>query len=110
MWGASGRHSSIPGMGEGQGHHPVGSPGASPGGSPVGRHRLGPHVVGQRVVVRYRLPDGRATDVLGTCTAWGDDVAVVETGRGTVEIRVADIVTGKPVPPRASVRARVPAA
>ena len=85
-----------------QGHHQV--------GGPVGRHRLGPHVVGQRVVVRHLLPDGRATDVLGTCTAWGDDLAVVETERGTVEIRVADIVTGKPVPPRASVRARVPAA
>jgi ribosomal protein S18 acetylase RimI-like enzyme len=78
-------------------------------GRPVGRHRLGPHVVGQRVVVRHLLPDGRATDVLGTCTAWDGDVAVVESEHGPVEIRVADIVTGKPVPPRASVRARVPA-
>ena len=75
----------------------------------VGRHALGPHVVGQRVVVRHLLPDGRATDVLGTCTAWGRDVAVVESERGPVEIRIADVVTGKPVPPRASVRARVPA-
>ena len=86
-------------MGEGQGHHPV--------GRHARQHRLGPHVVGQRVVVRYRLPDGRATDVLGTCTAWGDDLAVIESDEGPVEVRVADIVTGKPVPPRAMVRARV---
>lgn len=71
------------------------------------RHRLGPHVVGQRVVVRHLLPDGRATDVLGTCTAWGEEVVVVESDRGPVSIPTASIVTGKPVPPRASVRARV---
>lgn len=92
-------------MADVQGHQHVDGP---PGG-PLGRHRLGPHVVGQRVVVRYLLPDGRATDVLGTCTAWGVDLAVVETPHGPVEIAVRDIVTGKPVPPRASVRARVSA-
>ena len=92
-------------MADEHGHHPLGSP----VGSPVGRHRLGPHVVGQRVVVRYLLADGRATDVLGTCTSWSDEVVVVESDRGPVEIRVADVVTGKPVPPRASVRARVSA-
>lgn len=75
----------------------------------VGGHRLGPHVVGQRIVLRHLLPDGRATDVLGTCTAWGEDVVVVESDRGPVEVAVADIVTGKPVPPRPSVRARVSA-
>lgn len=97
MGGASGRHSSIPGMADERGHHQLGS------------HRLGPHVVGQRVVVRHLLPDGRATDVLGTCTAWGDEVVVIDSDRGPVEVRVADIVTGKPVPPRASVRQRVSA-
>lgn len=80
--------------------------------SGVGSHTLGPHVVGQRVVVRHLLPDGRATDVLGTCTAWGADTVTIERdGRpgqvGPVTIRLADVVTGKPVPPRASVRARV---
>jgi N-acetylglutamate synthase len=84
-------------MGEGQGHHPV------------GRHRLGPHAVGQRVVVRYRLPDGRATDVLGVLAAWSDGFAVVESDQGPVRIPVGHVVTGKPVPPRASVRARVSA-
>lgn len=88
-------------MADEHGHPPV--------GSPAGRHGLGPHVVGQRVVVRYLLPDGRATDVLGTLAAWGAEVAVVDSERGLVEIQVADVVTGKPVPPRASVRARVPA-
>lgn len=74
----------------------------------VGSHGLGPHVVGQRIVVRHLLPDGSATDVLGTCTAWGADSLTVERdGHGPVEIALADVVTGKPVPPRASVRARV---
>jgi N-acetylglutamate synthase len=79
---------------------------------------LGPHVVGHRVVVRRVVPGetgpsgGPAvTDVLGTCTAWGDGVCVVEPdgeGRGgPVTIPLSDIVSGKPVPPRASTRHRV---
>jgi N-acetylglutamate synthase len=75
----------------------------------MGRHLLGPHVVGQRVVVRRVLrgetgPSGgpALTDLLGVCTAWGDGVCVVD---GTV-IAIADIVSGKPVPPRPSVRHR----
>jgi ribosomal protein S18 acetylase RimI-like enzyme len=51
------------------------------------------------------------TDVLGTCTAWGDGVCVVqpdgEGSRDPVTIPIADIVSGKPVPPRASARHRV---
>lgn len=80
----------------------------------MGRHSLGPHVVGRRIVVRHLLPDGRATDVLGTCTAWGEDTLTIDRDArpdeaGPVTIRLADVVTGKPVPPRASVRSRVPA-
>ena len=76
----------------------------------MGSHTLGPHVVGQRVVVRHLLPDGRASDVLGTCTAWGaDSLTIDRDGHGPVVIALRDVVTGKPVPPRASVRARVPA-
>ncbi|MEO7556477.1 MAG: GNAT family N-acetyltransferase, partial [Acidimicrobiales bacterium] len=72
----------------------------------------GSHVVGQRIVVRYLLPDGRATDVLGICTSWGEDAVTIERDgppdrSGTVIIALADIVTGKPVPPRPSVRSRV---
>ncbi|MBS2936895.1 GNAT family N-acetyltransferase [Nocardioides sp. J2M5] len=82
----------------------------TPEPQPVGRHSLGPHVVGRRVVVRHLLPDGRASDVLGTCTAWDWETLTVDRdGHGPVAIPLADVVTGKPVPPRASVRSRVPA-
>ena len=50
------------------------------------------------------------TDVLGVCTAWEHGACVVQPESGpTVTIPWADIVTGKPVPPRASVRQRVSA-
>jgi ribosomal protein S18 acetylase RimI-like enzyme len=50
------------------------------------------------------------TDVLGTCLAWDAGVCVVDPGSGpAVTIPLADIVTGKPVPPRGSVRQRVSA-
>ncbi len=76
----------------------------------VGRHGLGPQVVGQRIVVRHLLADGSATDVLGTCTAWGaDSLTVDRDGHGPVSIALSAVVTGKPVPPRASVRSRIPA-
>lgn len=88
----------------------------------MGRHLLGPHVVGVRVVVRRVVrgetgPSGgpALTDVLGVCEAWGDGVLVVRpdpAGRGVdpepVVIALADVVSGKPVPPRPSVRDRVP--
>lgn len=49
------------------------------------------------------------TDVLGICTSWDDESCTVQPESGPeVTIRLADIVTGKPVPPRASVRHRVP--
>ncbi|MFC5177422.1 GNAT family N-acetyltransferase [Nocardioides taihuensis] len=88
--------------------------------SPPEGHGLGPHVVGLRVVVRRVLPGetgpsgGPAmTDVLGTCLSWGDGVCVVApdgpgaADRAPVEIRIADIVSGKPVPPRPSARLRI---
>ena len=94
---------SIPGMDSGTGSRHVGN------------HLLGPHVVGQRVVVRRVLrgdtgPSGgpAMTDVLGVCTSWGDGRCVVAPEAGeAVEIAIADIVSGKPVPPRPSVRHRV---
>jgi GNAT superfamily N-acetyltransferase len=81
----------------------------------VTRHLLGPHVVGERVVVR-RLVRGETgptggpalTDVLGTCLAWGDGRCVVAVEGGTpLTIALADIVSGKPVPVRPSPRLRV---
>jgi GNAT superfamily N-acetyltransferase len=48
------------------------------------------------------------TDLLGVCTSWGDGVCVVVPESGpAVTIRIADIVSGKPVPPRPSPRLRV---
>jgi GNAT superfamily N-acetyltransferase len=48
------------------------------------------------------------TDVLGVCTAWGDGACVIQPERGEpVTIAIADIISGKPVPPRPSVRHRV---
>ena len=83
--------------------------------APTGRHALGPHVVGLRVVVRRVLtgqtgPTGgpAMTDVLGVCEAWGGGVATLRRDDGTVvEIATRDIVSGKPVPPRPSARMRV---
>lgn len=75
---------------------------------------LGPHVVGTRVVVRRLLhgqfgPTGgpAMTDTLGLCRSWGRGLCEVETADGTlVSIHLGDIVSGKPVPPRPSVRLR----
>ena len=58
--------------------------------------------VGQRVVVRHRLPDGSATDVVGELLR-ADPVAglLVVAGRhGEVAVPVADVLAGKVVPPR----------
>ena len=82
------------------------------------QHLLGPHVVGKRIVVRRILrgdtgPSGgpALTDLLGVCTAWGDGVCVVQPESGDpVTIATADIVSGKPVPPRPAPRLRVGAA
>jgi hypothetical protein len=62
--------------------------------------RLDAADVGQRVVVRRRLPDGRLTDVLGVLERWDDAAAVVRsrTGDATVVAR-ADVVAGKRIPP-----------
>ncbi|GAA4130297.1 GNAT family N-acetyltransferase [Nocardioides fonticola] len=81
----------------------------------MGKHLLGPHVVGQRVVVRRLLrgqtgPTGGPafTDLLGTCLAWGEGRCVVQPETGPpVTIALADLVSGKPVPPRAAVHLRV---
>ncbi len=78
---------------------------------------LGPHCVGTRVVVRRRLPGltgpsgGPAmTDLLGTMESWTATATVVRAEDGTAtEIALADIVSGKPVPPRPSPRMRVSA-
>jgi ribosomal protein S18 acetylase RimI-like enzyme len=50
------------------------------------------------------------TDVLGVCESWADGVVLVRREDGSaVSISTADIVSGKPVPPRPSPRFRVSA-
>jgi N-acetylglutamate synthase len=74
--------------------------------------------VGLRVVVRSRVagetgPSGgpAMTDVLGTLETWAEDHLTVRREDGTLaRVRRADLVSGKAVPPRPSVRHRVPAA
>jgi N-acetylglutamate synthase len=76
---------------------------------------LGPHCVGVRVVVRRVLPGltgptgGPAmTDVLGVMESWdATSTTVRDAAGGLTRIELADIVSGKPVPPRPSVRLRV---
>ena len=76
---------------------------------------LGPHCIGQRVVVRRLLPGqtgpsgGPAmTDLLGVMETWRPPTTTVRGEDGSVtEIALADIVSGKPVPPRPSPRMRV---
>jgi N-acetylglutamate synthase len=76
---------------------------------------LGPHCVGQRVVVRRVLPGetgptgGPAmTDVLGTMESWDSGTTTVRDAAGNLHaITISHIVSGKPVPPRPSVRHRV---
>lgn len=67
-------------------------------------------VVVRRVLLGETGPSGgpAMTDVLGVCTSWGGGLCVVQPESGDpVEIRWADIVSGKPVPPRPSTRHRV---
>jgi GNAT superfamily N-acetyltransferase len=78
---------------------------------------LGPHCVGQRVVVRRVLPGETSpsggpamTDLLGVMESWGGGRTVVRAEDGTAtEIVLSEIVSGKPVPPRPSPRLRVSA-
>ena len=78
---------------------------------------LGPHCVGTRVVVRRVLagrtgPSGgpAMTDLLGVMESWTPMATTIRGEDGSLtEIALHDIVSGKPVPPRPSARARVSA-
>jgi ribosomal protein S18 acetylase RimI-like enzyme len=78
---------------------------------------LGPWCVGRRVVVRRTLPGSTGpsggpalTDLLGTLLEWGEHTLTVRAEDGaTTVIQRADVVAGKPVPPRPSVRLPIPA-
>jgi hypothetical protein len=61
-----------------------------------------PFAVGDRVVVRYRLPDGRATDALGVLTAMTAESLVIEGVRGVERVQVDSVLLAKAVPPRSA--------
>lgn len=54
---------------------------------------------GTRVVVRYRLDDGRATDALGFLHMADETHCVVATKRGLETIDLATVIAAKVVPP-----------
>ena len=54
---------------------------------------------GMRVVIRYHLDDGRATDALGELTALTATHAVVQTKRGAETVRLERVIAAKQVPP-----------
>ncbi|UIN29535.1 hypothetical protein [Microbacterium binotii] len=64
---------------------------------------------GSRVVVRYLLPTGQATDALGELLSADEETVVVDGKRGVERIRRVDIVAAKPVPPAPVPRIRRPA-
>ena len=54
---------------------------------------------GMRVVVRYRLPSGQATDALGPLISATATHLVVDGKRGIETIAVEDVIAAKEVPP-----------
>lgn len=64
---------------------------------------------GSRVVVRYLLPTGQATDALGELLSADEETVVVDGKRGVERIRRVDIIAAKPVPPPPTPRIRRPA-
>ena len=61
---------------------------------------------GARVVVRYLLPSGQATDALGVLLSADETTIVVDGKRGVETIAVVDIVAAKQVPPPPAPRPR----
>ncbi|MFN3865892.1 MAG: hypothetical protein ACK4MD_04165 [Demequina sp.] len=59
---------------------------------------------GARVVVRYLISTGQATDALGELLSVDDRTVVVNGVRGVEHIAVGDIVAAKEVPPRPAPR------
>lgn len=61
---------------------------------------------GCRVVVRYLLPDGRATDALGELLSADAATVVVDGKRGVERIPRGAIIAAKEVPPPPTPRPR----
>lgn len=61
---------------------------------------------GARVVVRYLLPTGQATDALGELLSTDAETVVVDGKRGIETIAVGTIIAAKEVPPPPAPRIR----
>lgn len=61
--------------------------------------------VGSRVVVRYLLPSGQATDALGLLLSADDAGLVVDGKRGIEHIARGTVIAAKQVPPPPEPRA-----
>jgi len=63
---------------------------------------------GHRVVVRYILPSGQATDALGELLSVDAETVVVDGKRGVERIPRGAIIAAKEVPPPPAPRPRTP--
>jgi hypothetical protein len=61
-----------------------------------------------RVVIRYLLESGQATDALGMLVAVSPTHCTVETKRGAETVPIAAIIAAKEVPPPPAPRPRRP--
>lgn len=52
-----------------------------------------------RVVIRYRLPDGMATDVIGLVSASDETHVTVASMRGIETVALDTVIAAKEVPP-----------
>ena len=55
--------------------------------------------MGMRVVIRYRLADGMATDVLGYVSASDATAIVVASTRGLETVQLDTVIAAKEIPP-----------
>jgi hypothetical protein len=55
--------------------------------------------MGMRVVIRYRLPDGMATDVIGFVSASDETRVAVASMRGMESVALETVIAAKEVPP-----------
>lgn len=63
-------------------------------------------LLGTRVVARYLLPTGQATDALGYLRSRDADAVVIETKRGLETVGLATVIAAKEVPPPPAPRPR----
>ncbi|TAL44925.1 MAG: hypothetical protein EPN91_03465 [Salinibacterium sp.] len=62
--------------------------------------------IGTRVVVRYLIDDGRATDALGPLRSVNESHAVIDTKRGLESVPLDRVIAAKEVPPAPKPRPR----